>query len=365
MFLPMNLRMERVLGVMEDMGLWQMVVSDPLSIYYLTGVMIHPGERLLALLLRRDGEHRLFVNRLFPQPDTDIPVVWHTDTDDTASQMAEYILHDKALGVDKNWPARFLIGLMEAGAASSYVNGSLAVDFVRAVKDKEEREKMRLSSAINDACMAEFAAALRFGMTEVEMEEQCRAIYARQGCECVSFDPIVGFGANGADPHHGNDDTVLRPGMTVLLDVGGKKDGYCSDMTRTFFTAPPTEKQRQVYELVRQANQAAEELIRPGVRLCDIDAAARDLITAAGYGKEFNHRLGHFIGLDEHEYGDVSSGFDWPVQEGMIFSIEPGIYLPGEFGVRIEDLVLVTADGCQVLNSYPKELTVLELEGQL
>jgi Xaa-Pro dipeptidase len=153
--------------------------------------------------------------------------------------------------------------------------------------------------------------------------------------------------------------------MTVLLDVGGKKDGYCSDMTRTFFTAPPTEKQRQVYELVRQANQAAEELIRPGVRLCDIDAAARDLITAAGYGKEFNHRLGHFIGLDEHEYGDVSSGFDWPVQEGMIFSIEPGIYLPGEFGVRIEDLVLVTADGCQVLNSYPKELTVLELEGQL
>jgi Xaa-Pro dipeptidase len=98
------------------------------------------------------------------------------------------------------------------------------------------------------------------------------------------------------------------------------------------------------------------------VRLCDIDAAARDLITEAGYGVQFNHRLGHFIGLDEHEYGDVSSGFDWPVEAGMIFSIEPGIYLPGKFGVRIEDLVLVTEDGCQVLNSYPKGLTVLNLE---
>jgi Xaa-Pro dipeptidase len=172
----------------------------------------------------------------------------------------------------------------------------------------------------------------------------------------------VGFGANGADPHHGNDDTVLRPGMTVLLDVGGKKDGYCSDMTRTFFTAEPSEEERTVYELVRQANEKAESIIRPGVRLCDIDAAARDLITEAGYGVEFNHRLGHFIGLDEHEFGDVSSGFDWPVEAGMIFSIEPGIYLPGKFGVRIEDLVLVTENGCQVLNSYPKGLTVLNLE---
>jgi Xaa-Pro dipeptidase len=354
--------MERVLGRMEQMGLSQLIVSDPLSIFYLTGVMIHPGERLLALLLRQDGGNRLFVNRLFPEPDTDLPVVWFTDTDDTAALMASFLDKDKPLGVDKNWPARFLIGLMEVGAASAYVNGSMAMDYVRAVKDEEEQEKMRISSQINDACMEEFARTLRYGMTEVEMESLCRSIYEKHGCECVSFDPIVGFGANGADPHHGNDDTVLRPGMTVLLDVGGKKDGYCSDMTRTFFTAEPSEEERTVYELVRQANEKAESIIRPGVRLCDIDAAARDLITEAGYGVQFNHRLGHFIGLDEHEYGDVSSGFDWPVEAGMIFSIEPGIYLPGKFGVRIEDLVLVTENGCQVLNSYPKGLTVLNLE---
>ncbi len=359
----MKTRMERVLEEMAKLSLEQSIVSDPMSIYYLTGAMIQPGERMLALLLWQDGGHKLFVNDLFPAPRGGIPVVRFSDTDDSAAVVASYVDQEKPLGIDKNWPARFLLGLMEKEAAAAYVNASICVDIVRAVKDEEEQEKMRISSRVNDACMADFAKGLRFGMTEEDMEGLCRRIYAAHGCEDVSFTPIVGFGANGADPHHCNGGTVLRPGMTVLLDVGGRKDGYCSDMTRTFFTAAPTEKQRTVYELVRAANEAAEAVIRPGVRLKDIDGAARDLIAAAGYGEAFNHRLGHFIGLDVHEYGDVSSGFDWPVQPGMIFSIESGIYLPGEFGVRIEDLVLVTEEGCQVLNRYPKELTVLNLSG--
>ena len=125
------------------------------------------------------------------------------------------------------------------------------------------------------------------------------------------------------------------------------------------FTAEPTAKQRQVYELVRRANEAAERLVRPGVKMCELDAAARNVIFEAGYGKYFNHRLGHFIGLNDHEYGDVSAACRIEAKPGMCFSIEPGIYLPGEFGVRIEDLVLVTKDGCRVLNAYPKEITIL------
>ena len=141
--------------------------------------------------------------------------------------------------------------------------------------------------------------------------------------------------------------------------MGCKYKGYCSDMTRTVFYQEVSDEARNVYELVKAANEAAEAIIRPGVKLCDIDKTARDLITEAGYGKEFNHRLGHFIGKDVHEYGDVSINFDLEVEEGMIFSIEPGIYLPGKFGVRIEDLVMVTKDGCKVLNSYPKDLKVI------
>ena len=174
-----------------------------------------------------------------------------------------------------------------------------------------------------------------------------------------SFEPIIAFGKNAADPHHSNDDSKIQKFDSIIIDMGCKYQGYCSDMTRTVFYGGITEKQMEVYELVKQANEAAEKIIRPGIKLADIDKCARDIIAKAGYGEYFNHRLGHFIGRDVHEYGDVSQSFDMKVEAGMIFSIEPGVYLPGEFGVRVEDLVLVTEDGCQVLNSYAKDIQIL------
>ena len=145
----------------------------------------------------------------------------------------------------------------------------------------------------------------------------------------------------------------------MLFDVGCRKDEYCSDMTRTFFFDEPDEEQRRVYEVVRRANEAGKAAVHPGARFCDIDAAARTVIEDAGYGPYFTHRLGHQIGLDVHEPGDVSSANEAQVRPGMCFSIEPGIYLPGRFGVRIEDLVIATEDGCEVLNDYPRELETL------
>ena len=169
----------------------------------------------------------------------------------------------------------------------------------------------------------------------------------------------MSFGANAADPHHEPDGTVLKEGDVVLFDVGCRQDEYCADMTRTFFFGEPDEEQRRVYEIVRQANEAGRAAVHPGARFCDIDGAARKVIEDAGYGPYFTHRLGHQIGLDVHEPGDVSSVNEACVQQGMCFSIEPGIYLPGRFGVRIEDLVIVTEDGCEVLNAYPRELETL------
>lgn len=353
-------RLERVRAEMAAHGLTQLVVSDPMTIFYLTGLRIDPGERMYCLLLSSDGSARLFVNRLFGTPDVGLPVINFDDTDDAPALLAPYLNVEKTLGVDKDWPARFLLRLQELPVAREYRVGSICCDMVRAVKDEAEQQAMIRSSQVNDSCMVEFAAAIHPGVTERQLAEKILAIYKAHGCSGPSFEPIVAFADDAADPHHQNSDRVLQRGEMVLLDVGGVYQDYCSDMTRTFFTAEPTEKQRQVYELVRLANETAEKLVRPGVRMCELDVAARNVIFEAGYGKYFNHRLGHFIGLNDHEYGDVSSASRLEAKPGMCFSIEPGIYLPGEFGVRIEDLVLVTEDGCRILNAYPKEITILK-----
>lgn len=353
-------RANRILKALDGLDARQMLITDPMSIFYLTDIYVQPFERFFGLLLRSDGNHILFLNRLFFVPqDVGIEKVWYSDTDPVADIVAKYLDHSSPLAVDKDLTARHLLPLMEKKAAASFINGSPAVDYTRGIKDAEEQKKMIAASEINDAAMAQFKTLIHDGVTEAEAAGRMLEIYRNLGAEGFSFSPLVAFGANAADPHHEPDDTVVKPGDCVLFDVGCIKDGYCSDMTRTFYFKEVSNHCREIYHIVRRANEAAEALIRPGVRLCDIDAAARDLITKEGYGPQFNHRLGHFIGLKEHEYGDVSSGFDWPVQPGMIFSIEPGIYLTGDTGVRIEDLVLVTEDGVKILNRYPHELEII------
>ena len=353
-------RANRILKALDRLDARQMLITDPMSIFYLTDIYVQPFERFFGLLLRSDGNHILFLNRLFFVPqDVGIEKVWYSDTDPVTDIVAKYLDHSSPLAVDKDLTARHLLPLMEKKAAAAFINGSPAVDYTRGIKDAEEQKKMIAASEINDAAMAQFKTLIHDGVTEAEAAGKMLEIYRSLGAEGFSFSPLVAFGANAADPHHEPDDTVVKPGDCVLFDVGCIKDGYCSDMTRTFYFKEVSEHCREIYHIVRRANEAAEALIRPGVRLCDIDAAARDLITKEGYGPQFNHRLGHFIGLKEHEYGDVSSGFDWPVQPGMIFSIEPGIYLTGDTGVRIEDLVLVTGSGVQVLNRYTHELEII------
>ena len=353
-------RLTRVCEELKKQNLDQMIVSDPLSIRYLTGVWVWPMERLYALYLRTDGKHCFFLNKLFTVPETDgIEQLWFSDTDNSLGMIADHIAKhniscpEAALGIDKNWSAGFLLGLMERLPQLKYMNSSVCVDRVRSIKDEYEKQKMRESSLFNDECMEKVTSFIKEGMTEHEVAQYVAGLYKDAGCG-NSFTPIVSFGANAADPHHEPDDTVLKKGDCIVIDIGCVKEQYCSDMTRTYFCGEPTEFHAQLHDLVRRANEKAESLIRPGVRFCDLDAAARDLITEAGYGPYFNHRLGHSIGLEDHEPGDVSSANTACVEEGMTFSIEPGIYLPGEVGVRVEDLVLVTKDGCEILNKVDK-----------
>ena len=350
----MNQRIERVRAAMQAQGLTQMIVSDPKSVWYLTGVEVEPYERLLALYLPVCGEPVLFLNRLFNVPDPPCKAMWHDDVQNPVAQIAGVVDAAATLGIDKEWPAKFLIPLMQHCPGMRVVLASDCVDDCRACKDEAEQTLMREASRINDEVNAAVKQYVRVGMTEKQVARFVDEQYLAHGCEGNSFTTIVSFGANAADPHHEPDNTVLQPGQCVLVDMGCRKNRYCSDMTRTWFAGTPTEKQAAVHELVHRANLAAEALVKPGVRLCDVDAAARQVIEQAGYGAYFNHRLGHFIGQTDHEKGDVSSANTAVAKPGMIFSIEPGVYLPGEFGVRIEDLVLVTETGCEVLNQEDK-----------
>ena len=351
-------RMERVLEAMERRGLQQMIVSSPAGIRYLTDVDIRPGERLFALYLSARG-CKLFLNRLFVVPPTGLEEVWVSDTDDPIVPLAAAVDPTQVLGVDKDWPARFLLPLMERLEGLRCVVASDCVDAVRAVKDQEEQEKMAAASALNDRCMEELKNWFHAGMTERECVEHISGLYRSYGASGVSFQPIVAFGAHAADPHYASGDTVVQEGDCILVDTGCVLDGYCSDMTRTYYFHSVTERERQIYALVREANALAEAAIRPGVPLREIDRIAREHIAAAGYGDYFTHRLGHFIGIQCHESGDVSATTGLVAEEGMCFSIEPGVYLPGETGVRIEDLVLVTADGCRILNHLEKGLEIV------
>ena len=240
------------------------------------------------------------------------------------------------------------------------VLGSDPVDDARMCKDAAEIDAMRRASKINDQVMAATIQAIHAGATENELAGLVEKLFKDHGADRSNEGQLVCFGPNGADPHHGPNDTVLKRGDSVVMDIFIPIGRYWCDMTRTVFFGEVSEEGRKVYETVRAANEAAEAMIRPGIPMKDIDAAARKVITDAGYGPYFTHRLGHGCGLECHEPPDNSSACEVLTRPGMVFSVEPGIYLPGRLGVRIEDLVLVTETGCEVLNAYPKDLLVVE-----
>ncbi|MCR4956610.1 MAG: Xaa-Pro peptidase family protein [Lachnospiraceae bacterium] len=354
-------RLTRVLDSMKEQNIPQMIISDPLAIFYLTGKWIFPGERLLALYLNVNGNHKLVINKLFPQEkDLGVELVWYEDTQDGVEILSNYVEKDKVMGIDKIWPSKFLIRLMELGGGSKFVNGSPIIDYIRMVKDDEEQELMRKSSLINDDVMDKLIPYVVKGLTEQELNDKVRELYKEAGCEGVSFAPITAYAKGAADPHHVTDNSKGKHGDCVILDIGGMKDNYASDMTRTVFIGEVSERQKEIYNVVLEANLRGIAAAKPGNRMCDVDLAARNYIEEKGFGQYFTHRTGHSIGLEDHEFGDVSSVNTDIIKPGQVFSVEPGIYIAEEgIGVRIEDLVLVTEDGCEVLNKYTKDIIVV------
>ncbi|MTI67157.1 MAG: aminopeptidase P family protein [Firmicutes bacterium] len=349
-------RLENIISNMKNHDIDQLIITSPDSIFYLLNEWIHPGERMLALYINSDGFTKLFNNKLFPLSDIGTAVCYYDDTEDPIKKLASVIDETKIMGIDKNWPSSFLIKLLNETNNLKVVDSSIVVDETRMIKDKEEIKLMKKASEINDKVMQKALDLVKKGLTEQEIGKKLADVYAEYNTPNFSFDPLICFGENAAEPHHSSDDTKLNENECIIIDIGGITNNYSSDMTRSFFHGTPSKEYKKIYNLVLKANLKAIEKVKPGVKFSDIDNAARDIIKDGGYGEYFIHRTGHNIGLCAHEYPDVSSVNDMEVKEGMVFSIEPGIYIPGKYGVRIEDLVIVTKDGCEVINNYPKEL---------
>lgn len=345
--------MTRLDTLKNTMTLPQILVTDPIMIYYFTGYEYDPGERLLALLVQENNDPILFLNKLFTAPST-LKTVLYEDSNDPIQLIKEH-LTDKPLGIDGTWPARFLIPFI-----SDYeiVDASSALESLRRIKDEKEIETLRIASEHNDRIMEEIKESIYLGITEIELAD---IIFKKQNTfplEGVSFEPIALFSENIADPHGVPSDRKLEENDMILIDMGGMYQHYASDMTRCFMMGSKP-KLETMYEICKQANEAAIRAVKPGVTLASIDKAARDIITNAGYGEYFVHRTGHGIGLEAHENLDVSSSNTDITEIGMCFSIEPGIYIPGIGGVRVEDLVVVTETGVEVLNNYTKNIEKL------
>ena len=288
-----------------------------------------------------------------------LEIVDWADGEDPFVRASALIRADATMGIaDSAW-AMHLLGLQDALPRSSYRSLTQSLPMLRAVKDAKELARMAAAGAAADAAYERILQVRFAGRQETDVAADLARLLREFGHEQVDF-TVVGSGPNGANPHHEAGDRTIEVGDAVVLDFGGLMHGYGSDTSRTVCVGEPSARVREVHEVVRLAQQAGVDAVRPGVACQEIDRAARRVITDAGYGERFIHRTGHGIGTTTHEPPYMVEGEEQALVPGMCFSVEPGVYLTGEFGVRIEDIVTVTETGAARLNNTERDLKVVE-----
>lgn len=342
-----------------------LVAGPSADLFYLLGFDAHLSERLNLLVLPAVGKPTYVVPVLespLVQDRKELITIKKWEETRSPSELVAKVIGDavgKRLAVaDQLWSV-FLLRLQSAVLGAVWVSANDVLRTLRMQKDSYEIDRMTEVSRLTDEAWHEFIEGGPIsGLTETQAMERLQMGMAKRGLK-GGFG-ICASGPNSASPHHHTGDRVIQTGDTVIFDWGGTLDGYKSDVTRTVNIGEPGDEYRKVYEIVSRANQATLDAVRPGVPCEDLDSVARSLITEAGYGPQFLHRVGHGLGLDVHEEPYLVGGNTTPLAEGMVFSDEPGIYLEGKFGVRIEDSVVVTATGGKRLNHATRALTIMD-----
>jgi Xaa-Pro aminopeptidase len=356
---------------LTEEGLDGMLFLPGPDLRYLTGFEVYSGERLVALLLPRDREP------LFLVPEMNVSqaaaneagiadVRGWSDAEgyvEPLGMVSHELGWDEArLAADDEMRAAFLLDWQSVCPEAEFYRASRVMKNLRIRKGPEELAALRRAGQVADGVIAAAHAACRPGLAETEVARIVTAAMQDLEPKCHVYGCIVATGPNSALPHHETGSRALAAGDVAILDYGCILDGYCSDITLTVSLGPADEELRRVHGIVWEAQQRALEAIRPGVPAESVDRAARDVIAGAGYGDNFIHRTGHGIGLQVHEPPYLVAGNPAPLEEGMTFSVEPGIYLPGRFGVRLEVIAAVAAHGAELMNlPSPREITELQL----
>lgn len=354
-------RIAQAQRLMAEREIDLLAVSPGDDMRYLLGDAPYADERPCYLLVDREGSAFVVpqLNAGEASRYVTAPTFTYTDAEGPAEALAAALrsLGDRSprLAVDDTMRADFVLTLTQACPKSAVVLGSQVLSPLRMRKSPEEIEALLRSSEHADRAMRDAWSACRVGATEREIADAAAASFRRSGSQDVLF-TAVASGPNSAFPHYHAGDRRVRPGDALTLDLSARLDGYASDITRTAVVGPPASRYLEVYRTVEAAVSATLAVIRPGVPLREVDRAARGVIERAGFGPYFTHRTGHGLGLSGHELPSVTQLTTLPIDEGMVFSVEPGIYLPGEFGVRLEEIVYVARDGPRILSTLPRDV---------
>lgn len=360
-------RIDNLVKILTKYDIHGYLMGANFDLKFLTGINPFPDERFKGFLVLKDGR-KVFVSpelyyedfRNILGEDMDI-YVWgdNEGVNSTFEKLKkEYDLEGKTIAIDDSIRGIDLLDMMDIIKAD-FINEGRVSKELRIIKDDEGVRNLEEAALIADKTYEEVIKFIKPGVTEKYISDKIKDLLFQFGGEELSFEPIVASGPNSSMPHYSGDERVIEDQDLIILDFGCVYGGYCSDISRTVFIGEPTEEQRKIYEIVLRANKKAEDAAREGIKAEELDRIARGVIEEAGYGKYFINRTGHGIGVEVHEEPYIKEGNKEVLKTGMAFSIEPGIYIPGRFGMRVEDIVVIDGKEAKVLNKSNKELTIV------
>ncbi len=359
-------RLSSLRAKMAESSVDLLAVGPGAHMQWLLGFATHADERPCFFLVSASAECFLMpaLNAEGAREHTDATFFSWADAEGPDSALAEALAHigaasAKTVALDETMRADFALLLLGQLPGAAHQFSDHTVGALRMRKDEDELVQLKANAEMNDRAMQAAFAAIKPGMSEIELADVVRDAHAADGG--VSEFRIVGSGPNGAFPHHHTGERRLQPGDAIVIDVGARRNGFPSDMTRMAVLGSAPDGYDEIHTIVDRAVEAALATARPGVKAKDVDKAARDVIAAAGYGEYFVHRTGHGLGIETHEPPYITSTSETVLDTGMVFSIEPGIYLPGRFGIRLEEIVILREDGPEIMSSLPRDVVVAKV----